>query len=44
MIIKAGSNVSKSFQMVVARLEDPVGIFVKGERLVKCVAKEFDGI
>lgn len=44
MIVEAGSNVPKSFQMVVARLGDLVGVFVKGERLVKCDAEEFDGI
>ena len=44
VIVKAGSNVSKSFQMVVARLRDLVRMFVKCERLVKCDAEEFDGI
>ena len=44
MIVKAVSNVSKSFQMVVARQRDLVGMFVKGEILVKCDAEEFDSI
>ena len=44
MIDEAGSNVPKSFQMVVARLGDLVGMFLKGERLDECDADEFDGI
>jgi hypothetical protein len=44
VVVKAGSNVSKSVQMVGARLRDVVRMFVKGERLVKCDTEEFDGI
>jgi hypothetical protein len=44
VIVKAGSDMSKSLQVVVARLRDLVRVFVEGKRLVKCNAEEFDGI
>ena len=42
MIVDAGSNVPKSFQMLVARLGDLVGVCLEGEKLVECDAEVFD--
>jgi hypothetical protein len=42
VIVETVSNVSKSLQVIVARLRDLIGMFVEGERLVKSDADEFD--